>query len=119
MAVAVQAVMVTSDADVVSPKNTAVAVNSNCTSCATMAAAYQYVVTTDGPVHLTSEGQQRIADIRQRIAAVSASGLPFPELEARLDVLVQELWSVVDEEMVRAGQSGSGLRDKGVDTEAA
>jgi len=119
VAVAVQAVLITSDASVITPKNAAVAVNEGCTSCETMAAAYQYVVTTGGPVHLSATGQQQVAELRREIGAVAASGLPFLELDAALDQLVERLRTVIDEEIVSAGGTPHGAVERQVRTDAA
>src|SRR3712207_3599695 len=45
-AVSLQVVLVFSDPEVVTPTNTAVAINYQCTTCETLATAYQYVLTT-------------------------------------------------------------------------
>jgi len=119
VAVAVQAVLITSDASVITPKNVAVAVNENCTSCETMAAAYQYVVTTGGPAHLSATGQQKVAQLRREIGAVAASGLSFPELEGALDELVERLRLVIDEEIVSAGGTPAGAVERQVHRDAA
>jgi ABC-type uncharacterized transport system YnjBCD ATPase subunit len=71
------------------------------------------VVTTGGPVHLSSTARQRIAALRREVAATANSGLAFGELEARLDALYEEFRSVVEEEMRRAGrpfEDSSGKR---------
>ena len=119
VAVAVQAVLILSDASVITPKNAAVAANEGCTSCQTMAAAYQYVLTTGGPVHLSEVGEQEVATLRQEIAHVTASGLPFFELEAELDRLVDQFKSVIDQEVVKAGGAPRGTVERLVRTDAA
>jgi hypothetical protein len=118
-AVAVQAVLIMSDASVITPKNAAVAVNEGCSSCETMAAAYQYVLTTGEPVHLTAAGEQEVATLRRQIADVAASGLPFLELEAKLDQLFERFKGVIDDEVVRAGGTPAGTVDRLVWTDAA
>jgi hypothetical protein len=116
VAVAVQAVLITREASVIAPKNVALAVNESCTSCRTMAAAYQYVITTGGPVHLSEHGRQAIAEIRTEITAAATSGLPFPELESRLDGLVARFKGVIDNELIRVGQATPGSVGKRVST---
>jgi hypothetical protein len=96
-----------------------VAVNESCTSCETIAAAYQYVVTIGGPVHLSATGQQRVAELRRKIGAVAASGLAYPELDGALDQLVGRLRAVIDEEVVSAGGTPRGALEKRVRTDAA
>jgi putative peptide zinc metalloprotease protein len=119
VAVAMQAVLITSDASIVAPQNAAVAVNENCSSCQTMAAAYQYVVTTGGPVHLSAHGQQQLARLRQAAAAAAASGLSFSELEAEFDGLYEQLRAVIDHEVVSAGGTPAGTVARQLRTDAA
>lgn len=118
VAVAVQAVLITSDASAITPKNAAVAVNESCTFCETIAAAYQYVVTTGGPVHLSATGQQKVAELRREIGAVAASGVAYAELDAALDHLVDRLRAVIDDEVVSAGGTPRGALEKQVRTDA-
>jgi len=108
VAVAVQAVFNTGDASTVAPSNAAVASNANCTSCGSFAYAYQYVVTTAGPVRLSPAGRAEIQADRDAIAAAAASGLPFDQLDARLQGLTAEFKADVDRELVLAGNPGTG-----------
>lgn len=73
-----------------------------------MAAAYQYVLTTDGIVHFTAEGESKIAAIRNRIHSLASSDLPFTELDAKLDSEIDQLWAVVDEQLVSSGRTVKG-----------
>lgn len=104
VAAGLQAVLITSDASDVQPKNLALAVNENCSSCRTFAGAYQYVVTTDGPVYLSQEARQDIRAIRGEVADLVASDLSFVELEAALDRRYERFQAVVDGELRRAGR---------------
>lgn len=115
VAVAVQVVLVEGNPHTVTPTNAAIALNQSCVRCESMAAAYQYVVTTNGIVRFTPEGHSAMADLRAQISGVTESGLPFPELDARLSVLVQQLWTVVDEEMRRVGAPFDTFPKKDVD----
>jgi hypothetical protein len=108
VAVAVQAVFITSEASTVTPTNAAVATNVNCSGCSSLAFAYQYVLSTDGPVYLGGAAAQQLADLRARFAEASGAGLPFDDLRDRLDALVAEFRRLIDEELVRAGQPGGG-----------
>lgn len=105
VAVAVQIVLIErNDASVISPRNFAIAINNQCLRCQTFAAAYQYVITTDGLVRFTPAGQQRLAELQRQIRALAATdGIEFPVLEAQIDDLVEQMWSVVDNELVMAG----------------
>lgn len=103
VAVALQAVLVTGDPATVAPANVGLAVNTNCTRCASFAFAYQYVVSTGGPARLTSDGYRTIAGLRREASGLARSGLPFPELDARLKDVAARLKATVDAELVRGG----------------
>jgi hypothetical protein len=108
-AVAVQIVLVTRDAGTVTPTNLAAAVNQNCTTCATYAGAWQYVVTTGTPVHFTDAGSARIDAIRGQLGDLLASATFGPdaaEIDAfntQVDTLVSQLEDVLNNEIVRSG----------------
>jgi putative peptide zinc metalloprotease protein len=107
IAVAIQAVLVFSDPSVVSPTNLALALNVECSGCETLASAYQWVLTTAGPVHFTAEGNRRIAEIRRRLLELLRSGRPIAELQAELDELMEEFETILATELVPAGQAGA------------
>jgi putative peptide zinc metalloprotease protein len=117
VATAVQVVLVESNAHTVVPQNIAIALNDNCTFCESMASAYQDVLSTNGIVHFTAEGEQEMSQIDQRISDLTNSSLSFPELESQLDEQVHELWSVVDTELVHAGIGVHGTPTRRVDIE--
>ena len=103
VSVALQAVPIVRDVDVIAPKNAAVAVNAGCESCRTAAFAYQYVVTTGGPVRLSEAGRSEVAAIRDAASDLAASGLDFPALETELDELAARFRAVLDEELSPVG----------------
>lgn len=117
VAVATQIVLVQrTDASTISPRNIAIALNVGCVRCETFAAAYQYVVTTDGLVRFTPAARQQMAAIEGQIRDLAGTdGLAFPDLEAQIDVLVEQLWALVDEELVRVGVPGEGNAYKDTD----
>ena len=118
VAVALQAVVVISDPNVASPRNVAAAVNAGCLRCATFAYAWQYVVSTGGPVRITPEGQQEISDLRAEASSLAASDLPFPTLVEELDDVAARFRAVIDTEVERVG-GGHGLSERAVDAEPA
>jgi putative peptide zinc metalloprotease protein len=107
IAISIQVVLVTGDPESVTPENIALAYNILCTACDTLASAYQWVLSTDGQVHFTADGNQAIAGIRQELRALARSGLAGPEIQSRLDELMVRLARVLEHELVAAGRSGS------------
>ena len=103
VAIAWQVVLVSSDPSTVSPENYAIAINFECSDCATLASAYQWALGTDGNVHFTAEGNQAIAEIRQALQELRRSGLSIVEIQAELDLLAEDLERVLAEELVEAG----------------
>lgn len=107
VAVAIQLVLILSDPDIVSPENYAIAINNQCHLCTTMASAYQYVLTTGGPVRFDAEGNREIAAIRNAIRQLLGNeDLTVQEVDRELDGLVQRLYSVVTDHMLPAGSAG-------------
>lgn len=100
VAISIQVVFVTGDPTVVSPENLAIAINEYCSLCDTLATAYQFLFTTGGPVHLTAEGNRRLQDIRKALADLADSGLTGPEIQAKVDALMDELAEVLATEVV-------------------
>ena len=109
VAVAIQAVLIFSDASDVRPTNLAFAFNLECDRCYTLATAYQFVATT-GIVHFTPEGNQRIAAIRQQLQELRHSDLSIDEIQVRVDVLAAELLNIMRTELVTPGFEASGTR---------
>jgi putative peptide zinc metalloprotease protein len=118
VAISIQVVFITGDAETVTPANLALAVNENCTLCDTLASAYQFVLTTDGQVHFTADGNQAIAEIRRELRALRHSDLSGPEIQARLTELMRRLATVLRNELVAAGHSGQPPPDEQTTTPA-
>jgi hypothetical protein len=115
VAVAMQSVVILSNAQDIRPNNAAIAVNVECSGCRTMAYAFQYVVSISEPATLTPDGEQAVAGIRARAAEAAQSDADFPALQERLDALAQEFQSVIDEEIVRP-RGGRGVPARDVQT---
>jgi putative peptide zinc metalloprotease protein len=103
IAVAFQAVIVTGKPSTFTPSNAAVAVNTNCTSCGAFAFAYQYVVSADRATHLSSVGRAKVAEIRRDAADAVDAGLPYEQLDARLQNLAAEFKAVVVADLEHSG----------------
>jgi hypothetical protein len=111
VAVALQAVIVTGEPRTVAPVNFGGAVNSNCTSCASFAFAYQYVVSADS-ADFTPSSRRAIAQLRRQAADLATSGLPFPELDARLQQVAADLKQTVDAAIERSGSQPHDRRER-------
>jgi hypothetical protein len=96
------------DASTVTPTNLAVAINQDCTLCTTVAEAYQFVLTTNGPVHFTAEGNKELADIKRAFLELGKENLTPEELQTRIDALVDRLRNVLENELVQAGADENG-----------
>jgi hypothetical protein len=105
-AIAIQVVFLESGQQDVSPNNLAIATNQNCTSCTSVALAYQIVLFTDGPVVISPEGERKISDILKEIRDLESQNLSPDELEARVDPLVAQLATVLQEETRSASPPG-------------
>ena len=108
-AVAFQVVIATGTGSTVAPQNVAIALNQECTSCATYAGAYQLTVTPHTEMHFTPAGNQEITEIRGDLLAL-LDGASFtnslPEIDAfdsQVDALFDRLVAVVRGEMVLVG----------------
>jgi putative peptide zinc metalloprotease protein len=106
VAVAFQIVLIFSDPAVVDSQNLALALNLNCDACVAFASAYQWLLTTDGPVRLTAEGNQRIAELRKRLRDLLQSDLTIDQLQAELDQIRDEVADILANDLVPAGKSG-------------
>jgi putative peptide zinc metalloprotease protein len=104
IALAIQVVLISGyDSSVVAPENLAIAINEGCTLCNTLASAYQFVLTAEGNLRFTAEGSQRLAEIRQALLALRDSGLTAAEIQAQVDVLMEDLAEVLATQLVAAG----------------
>jgi putative peptide zinc metalloprotease protein len=105
-AIAIEIVLVESDTHTFTPTNVALAINESCTACVTFASAYQFVVSTNGPVHFTAEGSQELARIKKAIRDLKDQDLAPAALDARLHELMGQLKQVLETQLVPAGEAG-------------
>jgi putative peptide zinc metalloprotease protein len=106
VAISFETVLILSDPSTYDPTNLAWAQNYMCQDCASFAAAYQYLLTTGGPVHFTAEGNKEIARIRQELESLRHANLTLDELLAKVKQLEQEMNQVIATQLVPAGNSG-------------
>ena len=106
VALAFQVVLVRGDVDVVVPENTAVAYNEQCVECLTYASATQIVLGVDGPVHFTSDGRQRLAELYRALGDLEdqIGTMTVAELHTAVTAAKEELIAILGEELVPAGQ---------------
>jgi putative peptide zinc metalloprotease protein len=103
IAVAFQIVLIFSDPDVVTSQNLALAFNIECDACVAFASAYQWLLTTGGPVHFTAEGNKRFAELKKRLHDLLQSDLTLEQLQAELDQIKTEVADILANELVPAG----------------
>jgi putative peptide zinc metalloprotease protein len=109
VAVAIQIVLVMGDVTTVTPENVAIAINDQCSLCETFAVAYQFVVGVDeGPIHFTGEGRKRLAQIYKEISKMwddlEDGDIEPEDFLIALDALMDEVGTILDEELVPAGK---------------
>ncbi|MDX6274249.1 MAG: hypothetical protein QOJ92_1459 [Frankiales bacterium] len=114
VAIAIEGVLVTGDVEVVEPVNIALALNTDCQGCQTLAAAYQTVIGTNGNVRITGEGRRAIADLRKQLHDLRKSGLPLEQIAAEVDRIAAEFTQVLRTQVVPVGP-----RDKAYGTSTA
>ena len=100
VAIALEGVIVTGDAEVVAPENIALAINSGCSGCQTLAYAYQNLQTVDGKVRLTGEGRRAVALLRQQLNGLRRSGLDLLSVKQEVDRIAAEFAAVLTDEVV-------------------
>lgn len=88
--VALQINLISKSAAYVSPRNAAVAVNSACTRCRTIARAVQYTYSVDDPTQVPREVTELVRSFDRELKAIHAeqNNLSAAEAEARIDGVV-------------------------------
>lgn len=115
VAVAVQVVVVEGEVTDFQPANAAVAVNEGCVRCQTFAYARQEVLSPGTPVRIGRDAAYAIRNLQYRIQSVAQSDEDFAQMTADLDGLTEQLVSVVQGEIDRAGTTATHHQDRRVD----
>ncbi len=102
VAIAIQIVLVSGMADVVTPSNYAIAVNEECTTCQTLALAYQFVLGGGRPLEFTKEGRRQLKRIQRAFKELGKSGLTVDEIRAKAQELADQIRALLDTELVPA-----------------
>jgi len=101
-AVALQIDVYSRTANQVTPQNSAVAVNSGCDGCYTVARAIQYVLPVDDPTQVPPDVQALITQMRTTLDTIQADpNISLPDAEARINAVTaqfQELASGLNDQ---------------------
>lgn len=108
VAISIQVLLISSDPTTFTPVNEAIAINQNCTSCDTLAAAYQFAVGIGTKLKFTAEGRQQIADIRNQLERLRNSGLTGPEIASQVGALMNQLSNVLKTELIGVNEPAAG-----------
>jgi putative peptide zinc metalloprotease protein len=100
VAASFQIVLILSDPSIVTTDNLALAMNIDCSFCATLASAYQFVMTTGGQVRFTAEGDRELAAIRRALQALRRSDLSIVEIQAKLEELKARVADVLATQLI-------------------
>jgi hypothetical protein len=108
VATAIQIVLVFSDPRVITPENIAIALNEGCDTCETVASAYQFVFGVPEKFKFSRDAWERILEIREQIEELGESfedgDLAALELQAQIDALVDELETVIRDDIAAGGE---------------
>jgi hypothetical protein len=111
VAISLQGVLVYGDPTVFAPENLALAYNENCTSCQTLAEAYQEIVPADGKVRISGAGRQEIAAVRHDLEMIRHDDLTLAEIDARVDADAARLLTVLRSDVVPVGHGAKATPD--------
>lgn len=104
VAIALEGVIVTGDAEVIAPENVALAINSECSNCQTLAYAYQNLQTVDGKVRMTGEGRRKVGELRRQLNALRTSGFDIVQVKEEVDRIAGEFAEVLNTQIVSIGR---------------
>jgi putative peptide zinc metalloprotease protein len=107
VAIALEGVLVIGNPDTFDPTNVALAINSDCTNCQTLATAYQQVVQYDSRVRITGAGRREISDIRQDLQSLRKSGLDILAIQQRVNEDAGRFLAVLKNDVVPVGRPTS------------
>jgi putative peptide zinc metalloprotease protein len=107
VAIALEGVLVAGDPTTFDPTNIALALNTGCTNCQTLATAYQDVVQNSTRVRITGAGRQEIADVRKDLESLRNSGLDIAAIQQRVDNDAGRLLAVLRNDVVPIGKPGT------------
>ncbi len=104
VAIAMEGVLVIGDPTTFDPTNIALAINSGCSSCQTLASAYQHFVQNDTRVRISGAGRREIAQVRAGLQSLRKSGLDVVAVQAEVDEYAARLVAVLENEVYPIGR---------------
>ena len=107
VAISMEAVLVFGSPTTYDPTNVALALNSDCTNCQTLASAYQDIVQNDNRVRITGAGRQEIADIRRDLESLRTSGLDVVAVQQRVNDDAGRFLQVLRNDVIPVGKPAS------------
>ena len=117
-AIAFQVVLAWGDIDGVTPRNQAVAINDQCTSCVVYAGARQFVRVVDEPARFTDAGRAILAEVRDELRTLGTGDLTVDEQIAVVEAQEKRVFQVITEEVVPTAGEGSLMVEDRDDREA-
>lgn len=106
VAISLEGVLVIGSPTTFDPTNIALAINSDCSNCQTLATAYQDVVQYDTRVRITGAGRQEIAAIRKDLESLRTSGLDIFSIQQRVNDDAGRFLTVLRNDVVPVGRPG-------------
>lgn len=107
VAISLEGVLVYGSPTTFDPTNVALALNTDCTNCQTLASAYQDIVQNDTRVRISGAGRQEIADIRRDLEQLRTSGLDIVAVQQRVNEDAGRFLKVLQTEVVPVGKPAS------------
>ena len=106
-AIAFQIILAWGDVGAIVPRNQAVAINDQCTSCVVYAGARQFVRVVDEPAQFSEEGREVLADVRNKLRAIESADLTVDEQIAIIEAQEARVVRVLTEEVVPTDGDGT------------
>lgn len=104
VAIALEGVLIIGNPSTFDPTNLALAMNTGCTRCETLASAYQHIVQNDTRVRISGAGRREIAAIRSELHSLRKSGLDLVTVQARVDDAADRFIRVLENEVYPVGR---------------
>ena len=104
VAIALEALLIVGEPTTFEPTNLALALNSGCTSCETLASAYQHIVQNDTRVRISGAGRREIAAIRSELQSLRNSGLDIFTIQQRVEEAAARFIAVLENEVYPIGR---------------